>query len=145
MAKLNERGHEELDPTPVARAIAFNAPPTLADQIKRLVQYELSRQAASEGQETFEEADDFDVGDDYDPRSPWELQADQEEALSHEQERRRENDDTARSRRFGRRKQRVDSGSAGKADRPSGEDRSSGSKTGVDEKPPTENGAGPAA
>lgn len=79
MAVLNERGHELLDATPVARAVEFRRPPTLQEQIRALVRGELSRQAQEQGQESFEEADDFDVDDDsYDPRSPWELNFDQE-------------------------------------------------------------------
>lgn len=75
---LNEKGHEVLDSTPLARTVGFRPPPTLAETIKRLVHGELSRRAAEVGDETFEEADDFEIGDDYDPRSPWELAADQE-------------------------------------------------------------------
>lgn len=81
MPTLNERGHEVLDSTPMARPIHFRPPPSLQDQIKAMVRRELSDRAASLGAETFEEADDFDIGDDYDPSSPWELTADQEDAL----------------------------------------------------------------
>lgn len=45
------------------------------------VRRELSNQAAADGQETFEEADDFDVDDEpADPTTPWELNFDQEAA-----------------------------------------------------------------
>lgn len=75
---LNERGHEVLDDTPIAKAVGFRAPPTMQEMIKRAIQTHLSDAARESGQETFEESDDFDVGDDYDPTSPWELTADQE-------------------------------------------------------------------
>lgn len=75
---LDSRGYEVLDDTPVSRPVRFSPPPTLQEQIKRFVRVELSRQAEEQGEETFEDADDFDVGDDYDPKSPWELSADQE-------------------------------------------------------------------
>lgn len=78
MSKLNARGHEILDDTPVAMPVGFNRPPTLADQIRAMVKGELSRQASEQGLETFEDADDFDVDDDMDPSSPWELNFDQE-------------------------------------------------------------------
>lgn len=104
--KFDERGWEKPDPTPLARAIAFHAPPSLQDQIRRMIAHEMSQQAALNGQETFEEADDFDVGDDYDPKSPWELDEDQLQAESHEQERRRENANATRSARHGPRKRR---------------------------------------
>lgn len=78
MAQLNERGHEILDETPLAMPLGFKKPESLQSQIQRLVRNELSARAASEGHETFDEADDFDIeDDDYDPRSPWELGFDQ--------------------------------------------------------------------
>lgn len=64
MSVLNERGHEVPDATPVAMPVGFRKPESLQDQIQRLVRNELSARAASQGMETFEEADDFDVGDD---------------------------------------------------------------------------------
>lgn len=69
---LNARGHEIPDPIPVEVPIQWRRPPTLQEQIKAFVRRELSMQAAEEGHETFEEADDFDVGDDFDPSSPYE-------------------------------------------------------------------------
>ena len=78
MARLNEHGHEILDPQPVARPLNWNAPEPLESMIRRYIRTELSRHAADEGHETFEEADDFDVDDDFDPTSPWELNYDQE-------------------------------------------------------------------
>lgn len=69
----NEKGEELIDPVPAHRSIDWARPPTLQDQIRRLVDGELSRRAAAAGAETFEEADDFEVGEDYDPRSPHEL------------------------------------------------------------------------
>lgn len=75
---LNERGHEVPDPKPMAVPIHFKRPPSLAEQIKKLVRNELSQQASNNGLESFEEGDDFAIGDDFDPLSPWELSADQE-------------------------------------------------------------------
>lgn len=51
------------DPTPVEVPLHFRRPPTLQEQIKAMVRGELSRHAADQGMESFEEADDFDVGD----------------------------------------------------------------------------------
>lgn len=70
---LNERGHEVLDNTPVAKPVGWRPPLTMQEQIQRFVREELSRRAAEAGAETFEDADDFEVGDDYDPKSPYEL------------------------------------------------------------------------
>lgn len=78
MGRLNERGEEVPDDTPVALPVGFKAPESLQDQIRRLIHTELSNQAQDAGMETFEEADDFEVGDDYDPHSPYELDENQE-------------------------------------------------------------------
>lgn len=87
MAKLNERGHEILDPEPMAIPLGFKKPETLAEQIRRMVKTEMSQAAASQGQETFEEADDFDIGDDYDPTSPYEQNFDQDQTIENENKR----------------------------------------------------------
>lgn len=79
---LNEKGHEVLDDTPVAMPVGFKRPQSMTDMIRQYVRTELSKQASEQGNETWEEADDFDVGDDYDPKSPWELTFDQEMAIS---------------------------------------------------------------
>lgn len=71
--RFNEFGQELPDPTPVAVPHNWNKPLSLAEQIKRFVRNELSIQAAAEGQESFEEADDFEVDEDPDPLSPYEL------------------------------------------------------------------------
>jgi len=77
--RYDEFGRELPDTTPVARPAGFRPPPTLTEQIRRMVRGELSQQAAAAGQETFEEADDFDVDDDPpDPTTPWELTFDQQ-------------------------------------------------------------------
>lgn len=69
-------GREILDPTPIAVPIGFKQPPTLAEQVRRLVGH--YRTIEDAGFETPEEADDFAVGDDYDPSSPWELVHDEQ-------------------------------------------------------------------
>jgi hypothetical protein len=68
-------GHEIPDPKPTAVAVAFRKapPPTLSEQVARIVknQAALAKLQAA-GFESPEEADDFDVGEDYDPTSPYE-------------------------------------------------------------------------
>lgn len=76
MPKLDKKGHEVLDDTPVAIPLRFSRPETLAEQVRSLLYGELSRFADSQGYETMEEADDFDVGDDFDPASPYEYDFD---------------------------------------------------------------------
>lgn len=71
--KLDDNGCEVLDDTPVAMPVRFGRAENLSETVRRLVAGELSGYAASQGFESFDEADDFEVGDDYDPRSRYEL------------------------------------------------------------------------
>lgn len=80
MARIDEQGREILDNTPVAMPAGFERPESIHDKIKRMIRSErLAQEAQQAGFETPEEADDFDIGDDYDPRSPYELDFDQEQ------------------------------------------------------------------
>lgn len=78
MGKLNDKGEEVLDNTPVAIPVRFQRVDSLTEQIRRVIREEASRRAEAAGFETFEEADDFYIEDDYDPRSPHELSLEQE-------------------------------------------------------------------
>lgn len=71
--RLDFRGREIPDPTPIAPPIGYKRQPSLAEQIRAMVRSErLAQEAEQAGFETFEEADDFNVGDDFDPHSPYE-------------------------------------------------------------------------
>lgn len=61
--RLNEKGQEVPDPTPVGLPLGYQHPPSLEERIQRMIAVTLSRQAAHAGAESFEEANDFDVGD----------------------------------------------------------------------------------
>lgn len=78
MAKYTEDGHQIPDQTPLEVPVGFAAPTDLHALIKQLVRAESAR-AGEDGQETFEEADDFDVEDDG-PISPYSTTTMQEEA-----------------------------------------------------------------
>lgn len=68
-----EKAGPKMDPTPMAIPAGFKRPPTLAEQVQRLVRGALSQAAAEKGLETFEEANDFDIPDDpVDPSTPFE-------------------------------------------------------------------------
>lgn len=55
---------EENSGKQLAMPVGMKRPPTLAEQVARLVRsHDLARAAAAEGFETFEEADDFDIDD----------------------------------------------------------------------------------
>lgn len=69
---LDHLGREKPDDTPVAPPIGYKKQPSMVENIRAMVQRELSLAAQNAGAESFEEADDFDVGDDYDPSSPYE-------------------------------------------------------------------------
>lgn len=71
--RLDSKGHEILDGTPMAVPAGFKKPENLAETIQRLVRRGLSEAAAAQGFETFEEAEDFDVPDEtFDPATPYE-------------------------------------------------------------------------
>lgn len=61
------------DPTPVEMPLGFKRPPTLQEEIQRIIRVQMSQQARAEGFETFEEADDFAVDEDPDPLSAYEV------------------------------------------------------------------------
>lgn len=72
--RLDVKGHEVLDSTPLAMPTGFKRPPTIQEMIHTYVR-SASLQAEMSGMETFEEADDFDCsedGDDGDPSTPYE-------------------------------------------------------------------------
>lgn len=75
--RLNERGQEVLDSTPMQPPVGYKKSPSISDQIAQAVRSQrLAEEAAAAGFETFEEADDFDVGDDFDPETPFENEFD---------------------------------------------------------------------
>lgn len=65
-------GRESPDPTPLAMPAGFMRPPTLAEQVQRLVRTAISRHAEQQGFESFDDADDFDVDEDVEPTTPYE-------------------------------------------------------------------------
>lgn len=71
--RLDKFGHEVPDPTPLSLPSGFRRPETLQEQVRRLVRTQLSQAAAEQGEETFEESEDFDVDDDFDPSTPFEV------------------------------------------------------------------------
>jgi len=77
---LNEKGHEVLDDTPVAIPVRLTRPPMPFDEVRQALSM-ISRQAASQGMETLEEANDFNIGDDYDPKSDHEFSEFEEQQI----------------------------------------------------------------
>ena len=70
---LTEDGKEIPDPIPFAPTIKGSRAHSIRENVLSIVRSEQFRQAMEQqGQETFEEADDFDVDDDFDPSSPYE-------------------------------------------------------------------------
>ncbi|UDN67510.1 hypothetical protein [robinz microvirus RP_35] len=75
MTTYNEKGQEVPDDTPVALPVRFRRPPTLQEQIQRMVKDQISQGVHDAGGESFEEADDFDCEDEdsVELRSPYEI------------------------------------------------------------------------
>lgn len=70
----DEFGREVANQDRLALPAGWDRPLSLAEQIKRMVRTELSRQAVDGGMESFEEADDFDIPDEEgDFVSPYEV------------------------------------------------------------------------
>lgn len=79
MSRLDEHGNEVLDQTPLSIPLDCHHPPTIQQEIRRFIRTEASRIADEEGEETFEDSDDFDCGEDElfpDYESPYELDDD---------------------------------------------------------------------
>lgn len=73
----SSRAREVLDSTPITIPVNLRRSESMDERIARIVQHSVSKQAADQGLETFEEADDFDIPDDpLDPSSPWETDFD---------------------------------------------------------------------
>lgn len=61
--QFDAQGREILDPRPMELAPGAVRPESITSMIQRLVREQISRQAVAEGDESFEEANDFDVED----------------------------------------------------------------------------------
>lgn len=74
MSRLDELGREIPDGSPLTIPSGFRRPPTLEEQIHRLLfRQRLNDAAALQGKESFEDANDFDIEDDpVDPNTPYE-------------------------------------------------------------------------
>lgn len=77
-SELDERGRELPNPKPLVLDLS-GRPPTLKEQIKRVLREEISQQAMEQGFETWEESHDFDVEDEFDvePSSAYEIMEDE--------------------------------------------------------------------
>lgn len=73
VVRLDERGREIPDPTPVEMPLNFKRPETIQEMIRRLVNVQNSDEL---GAETWEEANDFDVDDDVDFNTEYEEEFD---------------------------------------------------------------------
>lgn len=64
IGRIDSKGKELLNPNPLVSVHPLERPPTLREQIQRVLRGELSRQASMQGMESFEESQDFDIEDD---------------------------------------------------------------------------------
>lgn len=72
-------GLEYTSEVPVEVPAGFRRPLTMEERLQKYIRTELSRRAAADGVESFEEADDFEVEDEEEFISPYELHEMQEE------------------------------------------------------------------
>lgn len=70
-----------VDNAPIEVPLEWREPPSLQEEIRRYIRVEMSRAAAENGHETFEEANDLEFSDDDDFSSASELTEDQEMAM----------------------------------------------------------------
>ena len=61
---------DKADPVPVEIPVDMKQPETMDDKIKRIIQEQISPQAANMGEETLEESQDYEVGDDFEGDAP---------------------------------------------------------------------------
>lgn len=73
MAKYNKKHQQVPDKTPVEVPLGCGHAESLDEKIQRLTRTHVSQHFASQGAETFEEANDFDIDEDPDPISQYEL------------------------------------------------------------------------
>lgn len=76
---IDENGLEVPNPRPNEVSVGLR-PPSLMEQIQRLVRINLSQEMQKQGAETFDEADDFDIPEDEDPISPYVVKDMEEDA-----------------------------------------------------------------
>lgn len=67
---IDENGNEMPNPAPMEIPVGMKRPPTLQEQIQRVMRSELSQRAMEEGFETYEESIDFDVTDEFETSEP---------------------------------------------------------------------------
>lgn len=84
-AILTKDGKELLNPVPLNENIHLERPPSLKEQIQRVIREGISPLAEEHGEESFEEFNDFDIDDGFEvdePLSGYEVQELQEEFLA---------------------------------------------------------------
>lgn len=79
--RLDNRGHEVLDPKPLAIPARIRKV-SETDRFRSIVSGMLSDHVANQGFETFEESNDFFIDDDFFPMSPHELTPELEEQFN---------------------------------------------------------------
>lgn len=128
----DRQGREIPDPVPIAVPAGLKRPESLTEQIRRLIRVDMSQQAQDNGEESFEEANDFDI-DDEDPEatfSKYEISDMAPEVLNHDA-------DAAPRDRTTRRTETQDDDDDGEApDHPDPSDQVNESRDDGDDPPP---------
>lgn len=71
--KINPYDFEPVDDTPVSIPTRLKLPQSRTDQMREFIRREMSIQAAEQGEETFEEADDFEIDEEDTPLTRYEM------------------------------------------------------------------------
>jgi len=79
---LDEYGRELPNPVPMQPAINYKKQPSIGELMRQAIR-QASLEAAQQGAETEQEANDFDVGEDLEPHSPWESEFEPDPMLDH--------------------------------------------------------------
>ena len=69
-AILNAEGQEINNPKPMLLSTDVKRPPTLQEQIQRVLRSNVSKEAHEQGFETLDESQDFDIEDSFDSKDP---------------------------------------------------------------------------
>ncbi len=64
-AALTKDGKEINNPVPLVLNSDLNRPPTIQEQIQRMIKVQISQDAMEKGQESYNEANDFNILDDF--------------------------------------------------------------------------------
>lgn len=113
--RLNDKGQEVLDTTPVTLPVRYQRGENITDRVQRMVEETISRRMAQAGLESIDDANDFYVeGDDYFPSSEHEVDDDAERQYFERRDAAQLSERAKRTPLFGNRKDKSEAESPAK-------------------------------